>query len=83
MAKLLAYFLKLRYEHVYGNNFIDTKLLINILISTSKRRVEHTTYELHLDDVYLELNVFPDRESNQGPFNLEPTVLTIIPLCFG
>ena len=36
-----------------------------------------------LEDVYLELNAFPDRESNLGPFDLEPTVLTAIPPCFG
>ena len=39
-------------------------------------------YGLHLEDMYLELNAFPDQESNSGPFNLEPTKLTVIPLCF-
>ena len=32
---------------------------------------------------YLELNALTDRELKPGPFDLEPTVLTIIPQCFG
>ena len=35
-----------------------------------------------LKHVYLEPNAFHDRESNPGPFDLEPTVLTVIPPCF-
>ena len=40
-------------------------------------------YGLHLEDVYLELNAFPDRELNPEPLDLEPTALTVIPPCFG
>ena len=40
-------------------------------------------YGLRLEDVYLELNAFPNRESNPGPFDLELTVLTVVPPCFG
>ena len=40
-------------------------------------------YRLRLEDVYLELNAFPDLESNPGPFDLEPTALIVIPPCFG
>ena len=40
-------------------------------------------YRLRFEDVYLELNAFTDRESNPGPFDLELTVLTVIPPCFG
>ena len=29
-------------------------------------------YGLRLEDMYSELNAFPDRKSNLGPFNLEP-----------
>ena len=36
-----------------------------------------------LEDVFLEPNAFPDRELNPGHFDLEPTVLTVIPPCFG
>ena len=39
-------------------------------------------YGLRLEDMYLELNAFPDLESNSGPFDLEPTALTVIPPCF-
>ena len=39
-------------------------------------------YGLRLEEVYLELNAFPDWDSNPEPFDLEPTALTIIPPCF-
>ena len=40
-------------------------------------------YWLRLEDLYLELNVYLDPESNPGPFDLEPTAITVIPQCFG
>ena len=40
-------------------------------------------YGLRLEDMYLELNAFPDQESNPEPFDLELIALTPIPPCFG
>ena len=50
-------------------------------MKVKKTRRKHQ-YELRLEDMYLELYAFPDRELNPGPFNLELTPLTVIPPCF-
>ena len=62
------------------NSRFDLEAIIKALIS--KSNINHL-YGLSFEDMHLELNAFPDRESNPGPFDLQPTVLTVIPLCFG
>ena len=68
----------------YANNSLARYVTVtNYMYSGYLLPRRNHQYGLRFEDVYLELNAFPDRETNPRPFNLEPTALTVIPPCFG